>query len=140
MIPIGPLTVDRHRRLRARGVDLRVIVRGEDMTHRCRYADDTPGRQVAVLFRRNARGHCHLDEDGAVAVEIADDNIQIRRSANDVRVGIARCRRSALTPVPYIPADPQDIMAALLKVAPPPAGDKSTRKVKRKAVSKRKVR
>jgi hypothetical protein len=27
---------------------------------------------------------------------------------------------------PYIPADPQDIMAALLKT-PPPAGDKSTR-------------
>jgi len=38
--------------------------------------------------------------------------------------------------LPYIPADPQDIMAALPKVAPPPAGDKSTRKVskqKRKA-------
>jgi hypothetical protein len=28
------------------------------------------------------------------------------------------------------PADPQDIMAALLRTPPPPAGDKSTRKKK----------
>jgi hypothetical protein len=41
-------------------------------------------------------------------------------------------RAHADTTVPHIPADPQDIMAALLK-APPPAGDKSARKVKRKA-------
>jgi len=32
------------------------------------------------------------------------------------------------TTVPYVPADVQDIMAALLKTPPRPAGDKSTRK------------
>jgi hypothetical protein len=34
------------------------------------------------------------------------------------------------TTSPYIPAGPQDVMAALLRTPPPPAGDKSTRKVK----------
>jgi len=29
------------------------------------------------------------------------------------------------TTVPHIPADERDIMAALLKVAPPPAGDRA---------------
>ena len=33
------------------------------------------------------------------------------------------------TTVAHIPADETDIMTALLKVAPPPSGDKSTRKV-----------
>ena len=44
------------------------------------------------------------------------------------------------TTVPYVAADPMDIMAALLKTPPPPAGDKSTRKTikKRKSVKKRK--
>lgn len=40
------------------------------------------------------------------------------------------------TTVPYIPADPRDIMAALLRT-PPPAGDKSTQKVARKKKRKR---
>jgi hypothetical protein len=31
--------------------------------------------------------------------------------------------------VPPVPADPRDIMAALLRTLPPPVGDKSTRKV-----------
>jgi hypothetical protein len=43
------------------------------------------------------------------------------------------------TTVPTIHADPRDIMAALLKTPPPPAGDPSTRKTKNKAArSKRK--
>jgi hypothetical protein len=33
------------------------------------------------------------------------------------------------TTVPYIAADPQDIMTALLRTPPPPAGDKATRKL-----------
>lgn len=32
------------------------------------------------------------------------------------------------TTVPHVPADVREIMAALLKTPPPPAGDKSTRK------------
>jgi hypothetical protein len=36
------------------------------------------------------------------------------------------------TTVPYVPASEVDIMAALLRTPPPPAGDKSTRKVARK--------
>jgi hypothetical protein len=39
-------------------------------------------------------------------------------------------RPHADTTVPSIPADERDIMAALLRTPPPPAGDKSTRKGK----------
>ena len=43
--------------------------------------------------------------------------------------------------MPYIPADPQDIIAALLRAAPPPAGDKATRKrTKRELQRERKAR
>ena len=45
----GPLTADRHHLLRLSGVHLRVFVRGVDVTDRCSYADDTPGREAAVL-------------------------------------------------------------------------------------------
>lgn len=76
--PIGPLDVTRERLLRARGVHLRVFVRGDDVTHRCRYADDTPGKEVAVLYRHTAHGRCYLDEDGGVAVEIAEGDVVIR--------------------------------------------------------------
>lgn len=36
------------------------------------------------------------------------------------------------TTVPHVAADVHDIMAALLRTPPPPAGDKSTRKVVKK--------
>jgi len=75
----GPLTIQRERQLRSRGITLRVFWHGEDVTRRCRYADDTPGREVAVLYRHTPHGHCHLDEDGRVAVQIAADAIAIRR-------------------------------------------------------------
>ena len=45
----GPLTPDRHHVLRLSGVHLRVFARGVDVTDRCSYADDTPGREAAVL-------------------------------------------------------------------------------------------
>jgi hypothetical protein len=77
----GPLGVNRHRLLRARGLDLRVFVRGVDVTTRCRYADDTVGAQIAVLYRHNEAGHCYLDEDGQASVEIADDEVLIRPEA-----------------------------------------------------------
>lgn len=75
---IGPLTIERHRLLKNRGVDLHVFVRGVDVTRRCRYADDTPGREVAVLYRQTPDGRFHLDEDRRPAVEIAEEEIEIR--------------------------------------------------------------
>ena len=75
---IGPLTIARERVLRAAGVHLRVFVRGEDVTHRCRFADDTPGHVVAELFRHNARGRCYLDEDRRASVEVAVEDVEIR--------------------------------------------------------------
>jgi len=39
--------------------------------------------------------------------------------------------------VPPIAADPMDIMAALLRTLPPPAGDKSTRKLKKRGRPKK---
>jgi hypothetical protein len=51
---------------------------------------------------------------------------------------VKRKRAHADTTVPYIPVDRQDIMAALLRTPPPPAGDKSTRKaVKRKRAERK---
>jgi hypothetical protein len=41
-------------------------------------------------------------------------------------------RTDADTAAPYIPADPQDIMSALLRTPPPPAGRKSARTQKPK--------
>lgn len=76
----GPLTVERHAKLKRLGTDLHVFVRGEDVTNRCSYADDTPGKQVARLFRQTPSGRFHLDEDGYPAVEIAEgDDIEIRQ-------------------------------------------------------------
>jgi hypothetical protein len=49
-------------------------------------------------------------------------------------------RPHADTTVPHVPASPEDIMAALLRTPPPPAGDKSTRKTVRKKAAKRKGR
>ena len=46
-------------------------------------------------------------------------------------------RKHADTTVPHVPANEMEIMAALLKVAPTPAGDKSTRKTKPKKRGKR---
>jgi len=75
----GPITIARERKLRARGITLRVFWHGEDVTNRCRYVDDTPGRAVAVLYRHTPQGRCHLDEDGHVAIQIAEDGIEIHR-------------------------------------------------------------
>jgi len=74
----GAMTIQRHAILKARGLDLHVFVRGEDVTHRCRYADDTPGKEVAILFRENARGQKYLDEYGCASVEVADADVQMR--------------------------------------------------------------
>lgn len=72
----GPLTLERHRQLQQQGIYLRVFVRGDDVTDRCRYADDTPSTQVAELYRRTPSKFAHLDEDGGVAIEIATNDVE----------------------------------------------------------------
>lgn len=67
----GPMTVDRHSALKQRGIDLHVFVRGEDVTDRCHWFDDTPSVMRAELFRHDASGRAYYDPatDGP-AIEI----------------------------------------------------------------------
>lgn len=75
----GPLTIDRHTLLKSQGVNLLVFVRGEDVTDRCQFADDTAGAQRAVLLRVDANGRAYLEEGlDSVAKEVAEDDIEIR--------------------------------------------------------------
>lgn len=73
----GPMTLERERAFRRRGWTVRVYVRGEDVTRRCRFADDTPGAERAELFRQNAHGHYYPDEDHRPSIEIADAEVVI---------------------------------------------------------------
>lgn len=75
---VGPVTVERYSELLAYGIKVRVIVRGVDETWRCQFADDTPGSEMVVLLRKTPDGHSHIDEDGAVAREVAHEDIEIR--------------------------------------------------------------
>jgi hypothetical protein len=72
----GPMDLARERALRARGFRVRVFVRGEDVTRRCRYADDTPGEEYAELYRRGPTG-VYLDEDHRPAIEVVRADVQI---------------------------------------------------------------
>ena len=74
----GQMDVKKHAEWKARGHDLRVFHLGEDVTDRCRFADDTfieavDGRSVvgvAELFKLNAEGRKYNDpETHRVAVE-----------------------------------------------------------------------
>jgi hypothetical protein len=56
----GPVDVDRHCVLKARGTFLHVYHRGQDVTRRCYFADDT-GDGVAKLFLHNEHGRPYLD-------------------------------------------------------------------------------
>lgn len=67
----GRVTIERDRMLRAQGVHLRVFYRGQDVTRRCRFIDDTPSQQVAELFKVDA-------ETNRAALEIVHDSIEIR--------------------------------------------------------------
>jgi hypothetical protein len=65
----GPMTIARERLLRAQGVHIHVLHKGQDVTDRCTFADDTPGQEQAELFRLNAAGAKFLeDEDGEPTV------------------------------------------------------------------------
>jgi hypothetical protein len=57
----GPITVARHIELQAAGVHLHVFHNGVDVTRRCEFADDTPGRNTATLFKLDAQGRKYLD-------------------------------------------------------------------------------
>src|SRR5688572_20114749 len=65
----GPMTVERHVHLQRRGIDLLVLLDGEDVTKRCYYADDRAG--VVHLFLHNAEGRPYYDmeTDGAAREE-----------------------------------------------------------------------
>ena len=55
-MPVGLLTIDRHRELQQHGVDAHVFYRGVDVTNRCIAADDTPGAQWATLYKLDPEG------------------------------------------------------------------------------------
>ena len=79
----GPLTIERHHKLQSEGHDLHVFVNGVDVTHRCQFADDTPGWEIAVLYRHRD-GHAYLDlETRKAAVEIVRTRIEIRGVVNE---------------------------------------------------------
>ena len=56
----GAVTIGRHRRLAHRGIYLHVFHRGQDVTNRCRFADDT-GDGTAELFKHRD-GRPYLDD------------------------------------------------------------------------------
>lgn len=58
---VGPLTIERHRALCAEGVHLHVFVDGIDVTARCKFADDTPRAQSALLYKLDADGKKYFD-------------------------------------------------------------------------------
>jgi hypothetical protein len=60
----GPMDPTRHRLLCHQGVHLHVFVGREDVSRRCRFFDDTPGREVAELYRVDATGRKHLTDHG----------------------------------------------------------------------------
>jgi len=66
----GPTDVRKHTWWKSRGHHLRIIVRDEDVTERCRFFDDTCHPPVAELLRRTPEGHVHMDEGGIVAVQV----------------------------------------------------------------------
>lgn len=72
-----PLTVDKHRALMMSGLHLRVFVRGEDVTDRCYFADDTPGAEIARLFALNADGRKYVVDD-EVATECVQGDVVIK--------------------------------------------------------------
>lgn len=65
----GPMTVERHFRLRARGLDLLVLHHGQDVTHRCRFADDTGDGRAELFKHRDGRPYWEDVATGQIARE-----------------------------------------------------------------------
>jgi hypothetical protein len=80
--PWGPTDVRQHTAWKQRGHDLHVIVRGVDVTNRCRFFDDTSTPPVAELLRKNDQGRPYLDEDRCASVEVAHDFTIVDRGRN----------------------------------------------------------
>src|SRR5687768_17159546 len=57
----GPMSVERHVHLQRRGIDLLVLLDGEDVTRRCTFADDRAG--VVQLFRVDEEGRFYVDPE-----------------------------------------------------------------------------
>lgn len=73
----GPVTVERHLMLAAQGTHLHVFVNGEDVTTRCRFADDRSESMCAeLLLQRNGRPY--LDENRELAMEVITSGVEIR--------------------------------------------------------------
>jgi len=81
-VVVGPMTLERERMLAARGVKVRVMCDGVDVTKGCQFADDTPGHQVASVLRRDANGRFHIDYSTR---EVAKDTL-----TGDVRILLER--------------------------------------------------
>lgn len=84
---VGPMTIDRERRLASKGVKVTVFAGGVDVTRRCYFADDTPGHEAAYLFRHNAQGRPYFDPDV--------DDVARERLTADVRIVLERCQTTA---------------------------------------------
>jgi hypothetical protein len=76
--PWGAMTIERHWKLREEGVDLRVFVGGEDVTDRCRYANDAPGEMVAVCMVRGDGGLLVDPNTHGPSFQVFDSGIEIR--------------------------------------------------------------
>ena len=82
--PYGLVTLDRHREYAAKGVYLHVFVNGVDVTSRCKIANDSADRNMAVLFRLNADGKKFaevIDGRSTVAREVVSGGVEIRAGA-----------------------------------------------------------
>jgi hypothetical protein len=79
---IGPMTIDRERMLASRGVKVTILHRGQDVTNRCQFADDTPGRELARLLKHNADGRPYVDQ---VTREVVREVV-----TGDVRIVLGR--------------------------------------------------
>jgi hypothetical protein len=76
----GPLSVEQTRKLWDQGIELHIFVGGKDVTQCCSFVDDTPGHEVAYLFKLNERGHKYIDhQTKEAAMEIVHSDIEIKR-------------------------------------------------------------
>lgn len=92
----GPMDVMRHREYTKQGIHLHVYHKGQDVSSRCRFFDDTPGRERAELYLRDANGRFYLCPDKSqAALEIVTD-FEVRRGGPDPDMSDAAFHRVAL--------------------------------------------
>jgi hypothetical protein len=72
----GRLTLERHYQLKHEGIDLRVWHGKEDVTDRCREADDDDERGYAIVYRRGANGHLIWNGHGETWIDTLTGQIQ----------------------------------------------------------------